>query len=96
MGGLSAPYREIEEHLAPQNNLYLDTSNAAHVLSRKEFLRLLTRHGPERILFGSDWPWFGHEEEVTRIQGLLEEAGFSHQDRSKVFSGNVSRLLGEI
>ena len=94
MGGLAAPFREIEDHLAPRNNLYLDTSNAAHILSRKEFLHLLTLHGPERILFGTDWPWFGHEEEIAYIRGLLSEAGFCHQEQSRVFSGNISRLLG--
>jgi uncharacterized protein len=94
MGGLAAPFNEIEDHLTPRNNLYLDTSNAAHMLSRKEFIRLITLHGPERILFGTDWPWFGHEEEISFIQGLLNEAGFSHYEQSLVFSDNISRLLG--
>jgi uncharacterized protein len=94
MGGLAAPFREIEEHLKPRNNLYLDTSNAAHMFSREEFIRLLTMHGPERILFGTDWPWFGHAEEVAFIRGLLNEAGFSVEEQSKIFSGNISLLLG--
>ncbi len=93
MGGLSAPYREILEHIVPMPNLYLDTSNAAHVLSRDEFLRLLHLHGPEHILFGTDWPWFGHKEEIPLIGGLLQAAGFSDEERSKVFAGNISRLL---
>jgi uncharacterized protein len=94
MGGLAAPFCEIEDHLTPRNNLYLDTSNAAYTLSRKEFTRLLTLHGPERILFGTDWPWFGHEEEIAHVGSLLGEAGFSPQEQSQVFSGNISRLLG--
>lgn len=93
MGGLTAPFQEIYEHLAPQNNLYLETSNAAHVLSREEFLRLLDRHRPERIIFGTDWPWFGHTEEIALIQGLLNEASFSPQEQARVFSGNIIRLL---
>ena len=94
MGGLAAPFEEIEEQLKPRNNLYLDTSNAAHMFSREEFMRLLTVHGAERIIFGTDWPWFGHAEEVEFIRGLLSEAGFSPEDQSKIFSGNISRLLG--
>ncbi len=94
MGGLAAPFREIVEHLAPKNNLYLDTSNAAHMFSRKEFIRLLTIHGPERIMFGTDWPWFGHVEETAFIRGLLNEARFSSEEQSNIFSGNISRLLG--
>ena len=95
MGGLAAPYHEIDEHLYPQRNLYLDTSNAAHMISRKEFLRLLNRHGPERIIFGTDWPWFGHSEEIALIQRLLKEAGFSPEQQALVFSGNISRLLNK-
>jgi uncharacterized protein len=94
MGGLAAPFNEIEKHLTPRENLYLDTSNAAHMLSREEFIRLITIHGPERILFGTDWPWFSHKEEAAFIRGLLGEAGFSLPKQSQVFSGNISRLLG--
>ena len=93
MGGLCAPSREIKEHLAPRQNLYLDTSNAAHLLSSEEFVGMLQLHGPEHILFGTDWPWFSHEEEVMRIDDLLRQAGFSFQERSRVFSGNISCLL---
>jgi uncharacterized protein len=93
MGGLTAPFAEINKHLAPRNNLYLDTSNAAALLPRKEFLNLLRTHGPERILFGTDWPWFGHREEVPCIQDLLQEAGFSPEGQAKVFRDNISRLL---
>jgi hypothetical protein len=94
MGGLCAPSHEIKEHLSPRQNLYLDTSNAAHMLSSAEFVGMLRLHGPEHILFGTDWPWFTHEEEIRRIEGLLQEAGFSLQQRSRIFSANISRLLG--
>jgi len=93
MGGLAAPFPEIEKHLQPQDNLYLDTSNAAHVLSANEFLRLLKHHGPERIIFGTDWPWFGHKEEIALIRQLLTEAGFSAGAQALVFAGNIYRLL---
>lgn len=94
MGGLAAPFSEIEEYLIPRQNLYLDTSNASHVLSRDEFLRLLHCHGPGHVLFGTDWPWFGHKEEVARIGDLLQDAEFSLQEQSAVLGGNIRSLLG--
>jgi uncharacterized protein len=94
MGGLAAPFSEIEKYLRPSDNLYLDTSNAAHMLSRDEFIKLLKIHGPEKILFGTDWPWFGHADEAAFIRGLLKETGFSQQEQSLVFGENISRLLG--
>jgi predicted TIM-barrel fold metal-dependent hydrolase len=94
MGGLAAPYSELAEFLSPRNNLYLDTSNAAHTLTQDEFLRLIHRHGPGRVLFGTDWPWFGHAEEVAYIRNLFHQGGLSSQEQSAIFSGNIFRLLG--
>ena len=93
MGGLAAPFSDIEKYLLPQKNLYLETSNAAHVLSRSEFIKLLKDHGAERILFGTDWPWFGQKQETALIGNLMNQAGFSQHEQSRVFSGNISRLL---
>lgn len=94
MGGLAAPKKEIFTHLMPSKNLYLDTSNAAHTLSEKEFLRLLKIHGPEHILFGTDWPWFNHKEEIGIIGRLLDLAGYNREDKERVFHRNISNLLG--
>lgn len=94
MGGLAAPSWQIREYLGSLPNLYLDTSNAAHVLPREEFLRLLDLHGPDHIIFGTDWPWFGQLEEVRLIRDLLHEAGCSPQEETRVFGANIRQLLG--
>lgn len=94
MGGLAAPPEEIFKYLTPSKNLYLDTSNAAHTLSEKDFLRLLEIHGPEHIIFGTDWPWFNHKEETEKIGRLLDLAGYSKEEKEKVFYGNIAGLLG--
>ena len=94
MGGLAAPPGEIFKRLPPSDNLYLDTSNAAHTLSEADFVRLLQIHGPKHIIFGTDWPWFGHRKEVELIDKLLDRAGFSKEEKNLVFSGNIVSLLG--
>jgi hypothetical protein len=94
MGGLAAPFDEIVRHLPPARNLYLDTSNAAHTLREDEFVHLLRLHGPERILFGTDWPWFGQREEMGLIDRLMDIAGFDPGGKAAVFGGNAERLLG--
>jgi predicted TIM-barrel fold metal-dependent hydrolase len=93
MGGLAAPFREIEKYLTPRENLYLDTSNAAHMFSREEFIRLMTIHGPDHILFGTDWPWFSQKDEISFIRGLSNEAGFTQQEQSYILGKNIARLL---
>jgi predicted TIM-barrel fold metal-dependent hydrolase len=94
MGGLDAPYDEISGHLSARPNLYLDTSNAAHTLSKRDFCDLAARHGPGHILFGTDWPWFSPAKEVALIDNLLDHTGFSEAEKSMVFGTNICGLLG--
>jgi predicted TIM-barrel fold metal-dependent hydrolase len=94
MGGLCAPQNEVLDYLSPSPTLYLDTSNAAHTLPGDVFIRLLKRHGPEHILFGTDWPWFHPKTEIPLIEDLLKKAGFSKTQRNRVFGENAAGLLG--
>lgn len=94
MGGLAAPAEDLRRHLPPADNLYLDTSNAAHVLAEDDFVDLLGIHGPRRVMFGTDWPWFPHHTEIPRIRHLLTLAGFDGADQERVLGGNAARLYG--
>lgn len=94
MGGLAAPFKEISTNLTPADNLFFDTSNAAHVLEEKEFICLLKAHGPEHIIFGTDWPWFTHLPEIDLQKLMFEKAGYSKKDMARVFSKNMGCLLG--
>ncbi len=94
MGGLAAPFKEISTWLTPMDNLFFDTSNAAHVLEEKEFIYLVKAHGPEHIIFGTDWPWFTHFPEVDIQNKLFKKAGYSKKDMARVFSENMPGLLG--
>ncbi len=94
MGGLGAPQELVERHLPPASNLYLDTSVAAHTLSERDFLRLLERHGPAHVIFGTDWPWLSHATEVRLIGRLLDKANFTPAEKELVFCRNIAGLLG--
>ena len=93
MGGLTAPFEDICKYLPPLPNLFLDTSNAAHTLSKQEFIHLLKTHGPEHVIFGTDWPWFDPAAEMALISTYLEEVCFSSHETEAVFGGNIARLL---
>ena len=94
MGGLLGDFDEIRDVLRPRDNLYLDTSNAAHTLSELQFVELLKIHGASHVLFGTDWPWFLHEEELANIGSLMTKAGFSPVEQAKVLGENASELFG--
>lgn len=93
MGGLTADFSELTRDLPPAENLFLDTSNAAHTLTAQQFTTLLKRHGAPRILFGTDWPWFGHSEEIPKILRLLDVTGFGDKEVRAVMRENAVRLL---
>lgn len=93
MGGLAAPPEIIINGLKPAANLYLDTANAAHTLDGDTFARLLVAHGPERIVFGTDWPWFDPGEEMACLDALMVRSGFSLKEKGRVMGGNMARLL---
>jgi uncharacterized protein len=94
MGGLLADFDELRRDLHPAPNLYLDTSNAGHTLQEDQFIELLRIHGSSHILFGTDWPWFVHAAELSKIDSLLLEASYDQLDRSAVFGENARRLFG--
>lgn len=94
MGGLLASFEELRRALLPAPNLYLDTANAAHTLAEDEFVDLLQIHGSSHILFGTDWPWFLHAAERSKVASLLTQARYSPSEQEAVFGGNAERLLG--
>ncbi len=94
MGGLGASFALLDRCLEPLPNFYLDTSNAAHILTEDQFVRMLHRHGSEHILFGTDWPWFLHKSEIELIEQRMDAAGFTLSEKQAVFSGNIEAILG--
>jgi len=94
MGGLGAPFDHLERHLQPMSNLLLDTSNAAHTLTKDQFIQMLQHHGSGQILFGTDWPWFLHESEIKLLDDRMNIAGFTVDEKRSVFSGNIEKILG--
>ncbi|HMK35670.1 MAG TPA: amidohydrolase family protein [Desulfomonilaceae bacterium] len=94
MGGLLADFDQLRRELRPEPNLYVDTSNAAHIFTERQFVELLQIHGSSRVLFGTDWPWFYHSAELPKIKSLLAKAGYDETDQAAVLGGNARRILG--
>jgi len=51
---------------------------------------MIRRHGPERVMFGTDWPWADQKLHLDLFNALdLPEA-----DKRAILFGNAARLLG--
>ena len=93
MAGLLAPFSNIKKHISKYDNLFLDTSNATHTLSQHEFIDLIKIQGPEKIIFGTDWPWFDFLTESEILKNLLNKAGFSKHQKEMIFGYNIHNLI---
>lgn len=59
-------------------------------LDQEALRSLITRHGADRIVFGSDWPMADPAAEIAAIRSL----GLPVEQEQAVLGGNLARLLG--
>jgi len=86
-------YRMIEEAESEVVGLpvHLDTSwpPSVAVLGPDRVRALIERHGPERIVFSSDWPMADPAADIAFIRSL----GLSDAETDAILGGNLARLL---
>jgi uncharacterized protein len=72
--------------------VYVDTSWPPGIgsVDRGRVKRMIERHGPERVIYGSDWPMADPAADVQAICDL----GLSDADTDAVLGGNLARILG--
>lgn len=87
-GGMGCS-QQVIDRLCGQN-LYFDLSFGYGVIAKKQAQRIVDRHTPDRLLFGSDLPWHRPRWEKR----LLDTLDLSSGDREKICCRNAERLLG--
>jgi len=87
LGG-HAQWDDVEEYLAG-SGIYLDTSMGFDYYPEDQFLRILKKHGPDKILFASDAPWSNAGSEAEHVRSLPISEGAV----SSILSGNAKRIL---
>ena len=86
---------ETLEIMQTYPGVYLDTSNAiegtmaSHMLPDEEAVAMIRRVGCDRVLFGSDWPWFHPIKDAQRIDSL----SLSAEEKRLIFYENAQRAL---
>lgn len=87
MGGWQA-WDEVDRHIASLP-VFFDTSSVMQHLPREAFLKLARKHGVERILFGSDTPWFEPADDLR----WLDSVGLSSDEFERILHKNAEALL---
>lgn len=88
MGGWRM-WDEVLEILAGEN-LYIDTSAVIKELNPDLFIKILNKHGSDKILFGTDSPWFSQKENINYINNLE----ISVEQKEHIFYKNALNVLG--
>ena len=93
LGGWQS-WDEVEQFLAgpplAAENLYFELSFCLPCLPAERAVELIRRIGPERILFGSDWPWADQGEQLTQLRALSLTAA----ERAAIEHGTAEKILG--
>jgi len=87
LGGFKM-WDEVEAYLAGKD-IYLDMSYTFGYMETERIIRIMERHGFDRILFGTDSPWKDQQEEVQNILRL----DIPDEAKSKILAENAHKLL---
>lgn len=66
-------------------------------LSREQFLRMVRRHGTDRVLFGTDSPWDGQKETIAALKAMAlpdNAPADSASPDGRLTSDELSGILG--
>lgn len=81
----------VEELIAGEN-VWLDTAFLEDYINDEQLLRIIKKHGADKILFGTDCPWSGQRESIERIEKLP----LPGEEKELIFAGNAKNLLGSV
>ena len=83
-------YELMPEVAKAMANVYYDTAASPYLYSKRIYSIACQILGPDRILFGTDFPLLRPERYFREIEG----SGLSPEEKEKVLGLNLSRLLG--
>lgn len=86
--GGNRQWEEVYEIIAGLN-VYLDTAYTFNNIDKQIFLKILSKHGDDKVLFATDCPWQDMKYSVEFLRSL----NVSEQSLNKILYKNASELL---
>ena len=86
-GGYNA-WEDSRKYLLDKD-IYFDTSSSLFRLDAEEAAQMIRDHGYQKMLFGTDYPMWDHEEELARFFALP----LLEQERKAILGENARALL---
>ncbi|MBQ7793767.1 MAG: amidohydrolase family protein [Clostridia bacterium] len=88
MGGWKM-WDEVQKHLIG-TPIMLDTCFSLHLMDKSDALAMIKAHGADKVLFGSDWPWYSQEKVYAELCSL----GLDSSEIKKITELNARSILG--
>ncbi len=79
---------EVEEFLVG-TPFYFDTAYCLSEMSTEQIMRIITKHGSKKILFGTDSPWENPSDTISMINALP----LSKAEKDDIFYKNAQELF---
>ena len=80
---------DVLKYLAGEK-VYFDTAYVLSRIKKEDFLSVLDKHGDDRILFASDFPWSSMDGDVEILKSFVEDK----DTQNKILYKNALSLLG--
>ncbi|GKT08095.1 amidohydrolase family protein [Desulforhabdus sp. TSK] len=85
--------------MAKENpNLYMDLSFSPLYFEgssvEQDIAFAMKKLGPDRLLFGSDFPHMDMAKSIAKVRELMERVGFNDAEQARVMGENARELLG--
>ncbi len=87
--GASRQWQEVYDVLAGRD-VYFDTAYTFKNIEKELFLKILSKHGEDKVLFATDCPWQDMKENLNQLYSL----GISPIMLDKILYKNARDLLG--
>lgn len=87
MGGMMQ--WDLVEQLLVGKNVYFDFAYCNILGSQEQMLRIIKKHGANRILFGTDFPWTSQSQLISYINQLP----LTREEKECIFYKNAKKLL---
>lgn len=87
--GSNENYFEAEEKLCGKN-VYFDTAYSLMHMEDAQFVRMVHKHGADKVLFGTDSPW---TEQKDCVDKLLSLSGLSEKEKQQILYENAAFLF---
>ncbi|MGN0437056.1 MAG: amidohydrolase family protein [Lachnospiraceae bacterium] len=80
---------DLVEKLLVGKNIYFDLAYCNHLGNKEQITRIIKKHGADKILYATDYPWTNQEEMTNYINTL----DISSEEKEMILYKNAAKLL---